>query len=102
MIAYKLSLVASIAALANVAAVEFEEPFRIKAAGKNISVQSPGWACPSLADLDQDGNMDLVVGQYGGGKMMYYKNIGKPGAPAYAEGTWLMSGKRPASVPGIG
>ncbi len=40
-------------ALANVA---FEEPFRLTASnGKHISFESPGCACPTLADIDGDG-----------------------------------------------
>jgi len=86
-------------AMAN--SVEFEEPFRLEAGGEIICAESPGYACPTVFDLDADGKEDLIVGQFNGGKMMFYKNIGIPGKLKFAKGTWLMNGKKPASVPGV-
>ena len=37
----------------------------------------------SLVDLDDDGDMDLMVGEYGG-VMQYFKNNGTPTAPQFA------------------
>jgi len=53
---------------------EFETPVRIMAGGEYVSVESPGYACPTMADVDEDGKLDLVVGQFNGGKMHYCKN----------------------------
>ena len=48
-------------------AIEFAPPVRLKADGVPIRVESPGYACPCLADLDGKGKMDLLVGQFNKG-----------------------------------
>ena len=81
---------------------EFQAAMRVEAAGEPIEVESPGYACPSLFDLDEDGAEDLIVGQFNGGKMKWYRNLSSPGeAPEYAEGEWINSGDSPAEVPGV-
>ncbi len=50
-------------------------PFGLKE-GKYISI-------PDFADLDKDGDMDLLVGQEGG-SMLYFKNTGTKASPAFA------------------
>ena len=46
--------------------VEFEEPFRLEAGGEIICAESPGYACPTVSDLDADGNgtielFDIII-----------------------------------------
>lgn len=41
------------------------------------------WAFPALADLDGDGDIDLLVGEYYG-NMKYLENTGTPNSPAFA------------------
>ena len=47
----------------------FHPPVRLKAGGVPIHVEAPGYAAPCLADLDGKGKMDLLVGQFNGGKI---------------------------------
>jgi len=76
----------------------FAVPVRLEAAGKLIQVEAPGYAAPCWADIDEDGKKDLIVGQFNGGKMMVYRNLGNG---ELAKGEWLMAGGKAAEVPGV-
>ena len=81
---------------------EFEPPVTLTADGETIKVEEPGYACPTLFDIDKDGSQDLIVGQFKGGKMKWYRNLSGPSeTPEYAEGEWIKSGDEPAEVPGV-
>ena len=81
---------------------EFEQPVRITAGGQFVAVESPGYACPTMADVDGDGKQDLVVGQFNQGNMLFCRNIAKDGAPpTFAAADWIMSGDERAIVPGV-
>ena len=81
---------------------EFETPVRLTAGGEFISVEEPGYACPTLADVDEDGMLDLVVGQFKNGHMQFCKNIAEPGeTPKFATAQWIKSGDDRAQVPGV-
>jgi hypothetical protein len=43
-----------------------------------------GYSAPTLADLDDDGDLDIVSGDYYG-VFLYFENTGLPAAPAYTE-----------------
>lgn len=77
---------------------EFESPVRVKADGVAIRVESPGYACPCLADLDGKGKMDLLVGQFREGKIQVFKGLG---GGKFARGAWVQAEGKPAEVPGI-
>ena len=79
-------------------AAEFADPVMLKAGGKAIRVESPGYACPCWADVDGDGKKDLLVGQFRGGKIKVYKHLGDL---KFAEGYWLQVDGKPAEVPGV-
>lgn len=84
------------------AGYEFTEPVRLKAGGEFVSVEGPGFACPTMADVDGDNKEDLVVGQFRSGNMQFCKNIGATGAePKFAAATWVMTGDERAEVPGV-
>ncbi len=79
-------------------ASEFEPPVRLEAAGKPIDVEI-GHAAPYVYDFDGDGKRDLLVGQFGGGKLRIYRNEGTNAAPTYGEPQWFMAGDAVATVP---
>lgn len=78
--------------------VLFEAPVRLKAGDEFVKVESPGWACPCWYDVDGDGRKDLIVGQFSGGKMRVFKNLGDG---KLAEGKWLEVEGKAAEVPGV-
>ncbi len=94
-------LIGSSCLLAGLAlAAELEVPVRLKAAGEPVRVESPGYAAPCWADIDKDGDKDLLVGQFHGGKIKVYRNHGK-GLDDLGAGEWLEFGGKPVRVPGI-
>lgn len=66
----------------------FQKPFAIKAGEVTINVDI-GHAAPFMVDMDGDGKRDLLVGQFGGGKLRVYRNIGSDETPAFSEFTWF-------------
>jgi hypothetical protein len=79
-------------------AIEFAPPVRLTADGVVIRVESPGYAAPCLADIDGDGKLDLLVGQFNGGKIHFFKGLGDG---KFAKGTWLQADGKVAEVPGV-
>lgn len=79
-------------------AAEFSNPVRLEAGGAAIRVEAPGYAAPCWADVDDDGKKDLLVGQFDGGKIRVFKNLGDG---KLAAGEWLMAGGKAAEVPGV-
>jgi hypothetical protein len=79
-------------------AAEFADPVRLLGGGEAVRVESPGYACPCWADIDADGKKDLLVGQFAGGKIRVFKNLGDN---KLAAGDWLQVDGKPAEVPGV-
>jgi len=77
---------------------QFSEPVRLKSGDEFVRVEAPGWACPSWHDLDGDGRKDLIVGQFRGGKMRHFRNLGEG---KLAAGVWLEAEGQVAEVPGV-
>lgn len=76
----------------------FQDPVRLKAGNQWIQVEAPGWACPSWVDMNGDGYKDLLVGQFAGGRIRVYHNLGYG---QLDEGRWLQADGKNASVPGV-
>lgn len=70
----------------------------LKADGVAIRVESPGYAAPCWADVDGDGKMDLLVGQFRQGKIQVFKGLG---GGKFGKGDWLQAEGKVAEVPGV-
>jgi hypothetical protein len=92
------STILAVGGLAVVSPDEFQPPIRLMADGVPVRVESPGWACPCWADIDGDGKKDLLVGQFHGGKIRVYKNLGDG---KLAAGDWLKADGAVAEIPGV-
>ena len=79
-------------------AAEFEPPVRLMAEGVAIRVEEPGYAAPCWADVDHDGRMELLVGQFRQGKIRVYEHERDT---EFAAGTWLEADGTVAEVPGV-
>jgi hypothetical protein len=77
---------------------ELARPIPIEAAGTPIDVDV-GHAAPFVGDFDGDGVKDLLVGQFGDGKLRVYRNAGTDAAARFEAVTWFRDGKEDGRVP---
>ena len=70
----------------------FSEPRKILADGEPVDVY--GMPSPNLADFDDDGDLDLICGEFLDG-FTYFENIGSRDRPRLAAGRRLTSGGAP-------
>jgi hypothetical protein len=91
-------LTIAVVATSSVSGAEFAAPVRVEADGKAVRTEAPGYAAPCWADVDGDGKKDLVVGQFAGGKINVYKNLGDG---KLAAGDWLQVQGKAAIIPGV-
>jgi len=77
---------------------ELAPPITITAGGKPIDVEV-GHAAPCVADLKGDGKPCLLVGQFGGGKLRVYANLGTKGKRRFDKFEWFQAGDKLGTVP---
>lgn len=83
--------------LSAAAAVEFEEPFKVMVGDNPIDVPV-GHAAPFMHDITGNGLPDLLVGQFGQGRVRLLPNVGSPGEPRFSEWSYLEAGGKPAAI----
>jgi hypothetical protein len=69
----------------------FDAPVAIEANGSPINVGYGGNASPFVVDWNGDGKQDLLVGQFDGGKVRFYANIGEDSAPVFGDFVYLQA-----------
>lgn len=77
--------------------IELAEPFLAKAGDEIIKVEV-GHAAPILADFDGDQLPDLLVGQFGQGRLRVYKNVGTRIEPKFDKFEWFQAGGKIAQI----
>jgi hypothetical protein len=78
---------------------ELLAPVRIEAGGQPLDVKRVGHSAPFLADVDQDGRPDLLVGQFHEGRLRIYRNEGTEKAPRYGGYRWFTAASELGRVP---
>jgi hypothetical protein len=91
-------IVASLLAATDPATGELAPPIQLKAGNQAINVDM-GHAAPFVADLKGDGHLTLLVGQFGGGKLRLYPNVGTRREPKFDKFEWFKADSKIASVP---
>jgi len=69
----------------------FDAPVALEANGGPINVGYGGNASPFVIDWNGDGKQDLLLGQYDGGKVRFYENIGEDSAPVFGDFFYLQA-----------
>jgi len=76
----------------------FDDPVPIVANGVPINVGVGGNASPFFIDWNGDGKQDLLLGQYYGGKVRFYENIGTNFNPVFGNFVYLQADGSDISV----
>ncbi len=76
----------------------FDPPVALEANGTPINVGTGGNASPFIVDWDGDGAQDLLLGQFSGGKVRFYRNVGSNYDPAFGDFVYLQADGADISV----
>jgi hypothetical protein len=85
-------------AVADPMAGDLEPPILLQAGGQPINVDM-GHAAPFLADLNGDGRLVLLVGQFGDGKLRLYPNVGTRTEPKFDRFEWFKVDGKVVTLP---
>ncbi|MFQ5845657.1 MAG: FG-GAP repeat domain-containing protein [Planctomycetota bacterium] len=77
---------------------ELQPPFKVLSGDAPIDVRV-GHAAPFVGDLDGDGRADLLVGQFGSGRLRVYRNLGGKEKPRFDGFELLQAGGTTGTVP---
>jgi hypothetical protein len=80
-------------------AADLAPPVQVEANGKPIDVERSGHAAPFVGDFDGDGKPDLLVGQFSGGRLRIYRNVGTARAPKFGEHEFFKASDALGTVP---
>ena len=75
----------------------FDGPYPVNDNGVPIDVGYYG--APTVFDWDGDGAKDLVCGQFDGGYIRFYRNVGTDTAPAFNGFEYLRAGGSQITMP---
>ena len=92
------TLVAFLLLCSTALAQELRKPIQLKAGDQPIDTEV-GHAGPFVYDWDGDGKRDLLVGQFGGGKLKIYRNLGTNEQPKFGEPEWFKVGGEVVTTP---
>ncbi|MBI1318806.1 MAG: VCBS repeat-containing protein [Candidatus Hydrogenedens sp.] len=72
-------------------APEYGEPFRVQAGGSDVDTY--GCPSPNFADFDNDGDLDLLTGEFLD-RLTYFENTGTRSEPVYAAGRFIQQDRK--------
>ena len=91
MVKYLAMSVICLAVIAYAQTPVFDPPVAIPANGTPINVGLGGNASPFVVDWNGDGKQDLLLGQYDGGKVRLYENVGSNYDPVFDTFSYLQA-----------